>query len=153
MTIKELLTQYANRGYSRAMVRRELGWSRYRLDEFCEEYPDIPWKPFWQTIEYQYSLKDRNRTKTATPEHMAKMRSFAMKRHELYSVLGMTDILPNLHAALTEQKLCTVSASTVRRRLREGLDVETAFLLPQGHRLGPQGWMKNICSRPVAPAV
>ncbi len=153
MTVKELLTQYALRGYSRAMVRREMGWSRYMLDAFCRDYPDIPWKPFWQTIEYQYSLKDRNRDKTATPTHMAKMRACAEDLHTQYSVLGMTGILPKLHAALKEQKLCTVSASTVRRRLREGLDVETAFLLPQGHRLGPKGWLKNKCSRPVPPAV
>lgn len=153
MTIKELLTQYANRGYSRAMVRRELGWSRYRLDEFCKEYPDIPWKPFWHTIEYQYSLKDRNRALTSTREHMEKMWAAASRLYPTYSVLGMTGTIPQLHMNLVEQGLCTVAEATVRRRIREGMDLEQAFLLSACHRLGPQGWIKNKRSRPVPPAV
>lgn len=142
-TVKELLTSYAKKGYSRAMVRRELGWSRYQLDGFCREYPDIPWWPFWETIEYRNSLRDRDRSKTTSPGHLMKMWKASYELQNKYEVLGMKGTTRDLHTKLTEMKLCTVSLSTVRRRIRHNVDLEQAFLMGSCHRCGPKGWLKN----------
>lgn len=142
-TVKELLTSYAKKGYSRAMVRRELGWSRYQLDGFCQEYPDIPWLPFWETIEYRNSLRDRDRSKTTSTGHLMKMWKARYDLQHKHTVMGVTGTVRDLYTHFTEMKLCTVSISTVRRRMREGLDIERSLLMGACHRSGPQGWLKN----------
>lgn len=142
-TIEELLTSYAKRGYSRAMVRRELGWSRYRLDSFCKDYPDIPWRHFSRTLEFMDSIRDRDRSKTTSPEHLEKMWAASYERQPKYEVLGIHGTVRDIYRKLSAAKLCTVSLHTVRRRIRHNVDLEQAFLMGSCHRCGPKGWLKN----------
>lgn len=125
-TIHEMLVDYANRGCSRAMVCRELKWSRNKLYSIMEDLPPIPWKPFWQTLEYMDARRGIDFSKINTSEKMAAMR--AMLPAARYSVLGKTGTVEELMGVLGP--LCDVSACTIRKRLNRGYSVEDAFLLP-----------------------
>lgn len=114
----------ASRGLSKAAVRETLGISRYSFDAILELLHDVAWVGPNQSLDRK--LANDAQRGVCTPARRAALDAAIvnLKRLRSYEVDGRVGTINELVAHYS------VSASTVRRRMQEGMSLHAALNTP-----------------------
>lgn len=126
-SIEQQIRDLAAAGYSRRHVMELLGFSRDCFDAALELIGPIEWPGHNQSISAKLAFEIRRGRFT---KGMAKAQALAaIAKREKYAktVRGVTGNIEDLIKAFN----LSIAASTVRRRIALGMDVETALFMPR----------------------
>lgn len=125
MNAEKFIRDSAAGGLSKTQTLEALGWCRETFYEALKSLGELPWAAPGQGLGRKQSDAARRgycspALRTALAESRARRR--ALHLHTLRGITGTVEELT--------QQFASVSASTIRRRLAKGLDIESAFFNP-----------------------
>lgn len=116
----EAFIELAKRGHSKKGAADILGIAKSTLYKHCANYPSIPWRDPYETIEWRAAQANRDSSQRLYNHlkeiHHAKTRNAA---HEVLGVVGTIEVLADHFGK--------ASARTVRRRIKEGWPLDKAL--------------------------
>lgn len=127
MDVEVYIRQSAARGLSRRAVAGALGISYRKLRDMLDSMPPVEWPGPGRSVDFLRAHAAR-RGQPSEVARRALQRAHAIRRQRAsHAVRGRTGTLAELVAAFGVE----VSASTVRRRLQEGMTLEQALFTPR----------------------
>lgn len=126
MNVEKFIRDSAAAGLSKTQTREALGWCTETFYEALKHLGDLPWPGVAQGLGRKQS--DEARRGTCSPAlRIALAESRARRKvlhtHTLRGIEGTVE-------ELVQHYKHSVSASTIRRRMAKGLDIESAFFNP-----------------------
>jgi hypothetical protein len=126
MNTEQFIRESAARGLSRRATRLALGLGPWVFREMLSVMPDIEWPARGLSIDHQRANQQkRGQCSQALADALAAARETRRERH-IHTVGEHTGLIEELVALLPSP----VSASTVRRRIAAGMDIEAALRTP-----------------------
>ncbi|MFI8981444.1 hypothetical protein [Ectopseudomonas khazarica] len=127
MEIEKQIRDLAAAGYSRRHVMELLGYTRFSFETVLEMIGPVDWPAPNQSVSAKLAFEMRRGKFT---KGMAKSQALAANaKREKYAktVRGVTGSIEDLIKAFG----LSIGASTVRRRLQAGMDLESALFTPR----------------------
>lgn len=126
MNVEQFIRDSAANGLSKTQTREALDMCTDTFYEALQHLGELPWAPRGQSLGHKLSNQARRghcspALRTALAESRARRK--ALHTHTLRGVSGTVE-------ELVQHFPHSVSASTIRRRLAKGLDIESAFFNP-----------------------
>lgn len=127
MNVEAFIRQSAARGLSRRAVADALDMGMYEFRGLLKALPDVQWPGPGQSVDFRRSCEARRGFfPPANRAALEKARAVARAK-SLRTVRGVTGTIEELVQAFGIE----VSASTVRRRMQEGMPLEAALFTPR----------------------
>lgn len=124
MNTEEFITLSAKRGLSKTQVRETLGLCRETFIAMLDAMPPLQWPARGQSLGHK--LGNEARRGRCSPALRAALAQSVAKRKALHS-----HTVDGRHGTIEElAKHYSVSASTVRRRIKSGMPLAQALALP-----------------------
>ncbi|MCK2122156.1 hypothetical protein [Pseudomonas sp. PNPG3] len=124
MTTEEYIRDCAARGYSKTMVLETLGICRYSFYAMLEAMAPIDWPGRGQSLACKLANEARRGISTQKIRDASKKAHAAVRAKHLKTVDGVQGSVEEL------ARMYSVSASTVRRRVKAGMTLEEALKTP-----------------------
>lgn len=143
MNTEQFIRESAARGLSRRATRLALGIGPWVFREMLSVMPDIEWPARGRSVDNMLAnSQKRGQCSAALADALAGAREARRTKH-VHTVGEHTGLIEELVTLIPSP----VSASTVRRRIAAGMDLETALTAPpQPSRVGrPSG--AHVCRR------
>lgn len=148
MNTEQFIRESAARGLSRRATRLALGLGPWVFREILSVMPDIEWPARGRSVDHmRANAQKRGQCSDALAKALADAREARRNKH-VHAVGEHTGLIDELVDLLP----CTVSASTVRRRIATGMSVEEALTtpsLPSGRR--PTNTHMSVPAKQIHP--
>lgn len=126
MNTEQFIRESAARGLSRRATRLALGLGPWVFREMISVMPDIEWPARGRSVDNaRANQQKRGHCSEAVAKSIAAARQARRERH-IHTVGGHTGLIEELVNLIPSP----VSASTVRRRISAGMDLEAALTTP-----------------------
>ncbi|MGY1417411.1 hypothetical protein [Pseudomonas aeruginosa] len=127
MNVEAFIRQSAARGLSRSAVAAALDMSMTKFRPLLDALPDIQWPAPGESVDFRRSCEARRGRFTPTNRAALEKARAVSRAKSLRTVRGVTGTIDELVQAFGIE----VSASTVRRRMQEGMPLEAALFTPR----------------------
>lgn len=127
MSIEQNIRQLAAQGYSRQHAMELLGFTRYSFETALELIGPIEWPGNGASVAAKAANAQRRGRFTKGMAKSQAMAAEAKRAIHAKTVRGVTGSIEELIEAFS----LSIHPTTVRRRIAEGMDVETALFTPR----------------------
>lgn len=150
MTIEQQIRNLAAQGYSRQHAMELLGFTRYSFESALELIGPLEWPGNGCSVAAKAANAQRRGRFTKGMAKSQAMAADAKRALHARTVRGVTGSIEELIKAFG----LSIHPTTVRRRIAEGMDVETALFTPRSttsnlgkylgaHRLSDEEWQRR----------